>query len=127
MSASSELGGQVRPTARSCARYASSRGSAVATAALLTRAAPAITGMVSLASQRGEGIRFPSFLLGVSKTASSVRVQSSTNMKNSESSERRLLVIQSALTLSVGRIGVYPTVSHDLFSGLRNRGKQDYL
>jgi hypothetical protein len=31
-------------------------GSAVAIAALVTRAAPAIMGMVSLASQRGEGI-----------------------------------------------------------------------
>ena len=51
---------------------------------LLTRAAPAIVAMVNLASQRGEAIRFPSFLLGVSKATSSVRVQSSTNMKNSE-------------------------------------------
>src|ERR1700731_1046302 len=97
MSASSVLGGQVRPTARSFARYASSAGLGGPIPALLTRAAPAIMGMVSLASQRDEGIRFPSFLLGVSKAASSVRVQSSTNMKNSESSERRLLVIQSAL------------------------------
>src|ERR1700730_1988156 len=97
MSASSVLGGQLSPTARSFARYASSAGLAVAIGPLLPRAAPAIMGMVSLASQRGEGIRFPSVLLGVSKAASSVRVQSSTNMKNSESSERRLLVIQSAL------------------------------
>jgi hypothetical protein len=60
------LGGQVRPTARSFARYGSSSGlAAVAIAALLTRAAPAIMGMASLASRRGEGIRFPSFLLGV--------------------------------------------------------------
>jgi hypothetical protein len=51
-------------------------------------------GTASLASQRGEGIRFPSFLLGVRKAASSLRAQSSTNMNNRESSERRLLVIQ---------------------------------
>src|SRR5271155_3289429 len=66
MSASSELGGQVRPTARSFARYASSAGVvAVAIAALLSRAAPAIMGMVNLASQRGESIRLPTFLLGI--------------------------------------------------------------
>jgi hypothetical protein len=42
MSAACVLGGQVRPTARSFARYASSVELAVAIAALLTRAAPAI-------------------------------------------------------------------------------------
>jgi len=46
-------------------------------------------GTASLASQRGEGIRFPSLLLGVRKAASSLRAQSSTNMKNSESSGSR--------------------------------------
>ena len=46
MSASSVLGGHVRPTARSCARYASSWAVvAVAIAALLTRAALAIKGL----------------------------------------------------------------------------------
>jgi hypothetical protein len=52
-----------------------SAGLAVAIAALLTRAAQVITGMVNLASQQGEDIRFPSFPLGVSKAARSVRLQ----------------------------------------------------
>src|SRR5947209_18102418 len=56
MSAASVWGGQVRPTARSFARYASSAGVAVATAALLSTAAPAIMGMANPASQRREGI-----------------------------------------------------------------------
>jgi len=43
--------------------------------------------MVSLASQRGEGIWCASILLGVDG-AVSVRVQSGTNMKNSESWEK---------------------------------------
>src|ERR1700753_2417146 len=64
MSASSFPGGQVRPTARSCARYESSAGVlAVALAAQPMKAAPAIMGMVILASQRGEGICFPSCLV----------------------------------------------------------------
>ena len=103
MSASSVWGGQVRPTARSFARYASSAGLAVAIAALLTRAAPAIMGTASLAGQRGEGNSIPFLSFGVSKAASSVRVQSGTNMKNSESSQRRLLVIQSALAMCGAR------------------------
>ena len=50
-------GGQVRPTARSFARYASSAGVfAFAVAAPLIRAAQAIIGMPSTASQRDEGI-----------------------------------------------------------------------
>ena len=66
MSASSVLGGQVRPTARSWARYASSWGVvAVAIAALPISAAPAIRGMASLTSQRGEGICSVPFLLGL--------------------------------------------------------------
>ena len=47
-------------------------------------------GMASLASQRGEGIRFPFILLGVSKAAS-MRGSKAANMKNSESWESRLL------------------------------------
>src|ERR1700743_1253566 len=64
MSASSVLGGHVRPTARSFARYASSAGVAVAVAELLKRAARPITGMLSPASRRGKGILFPSVLIG---------------------------------------------------------------
>jgi hypothetical protein len=88
MSASSELAGQVRPTALSFARYASSWGLAVAVAALLTKAAPAIMGMASLTNQRGAGIRFHVFLLGVSTVASSMPVRSGVNMKIRKSSQK---------------------------------------
>ena len=56
MSEASCSGGQVKPTPRSCARYASSRGLAAALGALVTRAAPASSGTISLAGQRNEGI-----------------------------------------------------------------------
>jgi len=110
MSASSALGGQVRPTALSFARYASSAGVAVAIPALLTRAAPAIIGMVSLASQRREGIRFPSFLRGVSKAAGRVRVQRSRDKKNSNK-EFRTDPIPALPCVNPGRRGRYRTAN----------------